>query len=79
MADFCAENATGEPEDIGLLLLVRYPRGHHRHQGAQPCPFGDQRPLPPHLAELLAWSLRQQGAIVTLKAARPQLTLFPER
>ena len=62
-----------------LIVRVRYPPGHHRHQpvdGREWQAHGDGVALAPDLAELLAWTLRRQGAAVELVAAQRQLALF---
>lgn len=80
MGDFTENAIEGTAES--MRVLVRYPPGHHRSRrgGQEPQPFGDQAPLPRPLAELIAWNLRRQGAVVTLEAvpfeAQGQLTLF---
>lgn len=76
MPDYCEENATDADLEVDFIVQVRYPRGHHRFRSSTPRPFGDGRPLPRQLAELLAWSLQRQGATTTLEPVRRQLELF---
>lgn len=76
MPESCSENALEVPEEAGMVVFVSYPRGHHRYCGGKLHPFGDERVLSTTLAELLAWSLRRQGATVSLKIAQRQLALF---
>lgn len=61
---------------MGFVVQVRYPRNHHRFQQSTIQNYGDGRPLPLHLAELIAWGLQQQGVKTTVLPAHRQLSLF---
>lgn len=76
MPDYCEENAPDAAYLIGFVVQVCYPRGHHRFRSSAPKVFGDGRPLPRPVAELLAWSLQRQGAVTALEPVRRQLSLF---
>ena len=62
-----------------FVLRVRYPPHHHRHHPEQDSDWhahGGGESLPAEMAELLAWTLRRQGAVVEVQPALRQLALF---